>query len=310
MNRSILFVGLFTIFMGSNLSFPSENYIALSGKLFSTVNQFNCEYGFKGTDIDYSASKLKIIPQDDPEFGLCTEISGYHAFFFIRKSGEPCIFLNSKVENTESLQKPEKANWESSKVEKLVLDFIGRISPEVPKQLLLESIQFRESKEISGISEWRVFFNRKSLDGILYENDRFGIGVSETKGVSAYRLRFFSPAKSFGPPKISKENALKLAGEERKRMLEWPSAAEHFSSQNLAVEPFEVVLRIVNANYLRTQHNLMEAMLKVFEGDAKLAWVVRYRGTEKNPPPDTFMAPTQLDIWVHALTGEIIGGRY
>jgi len=284
---------------------PDKEETSRARFFFKDINQFNKKNGFKDSEIDSYVITKQLL--NDPEQGFCVELWANNAFLGINKSGLKFSFANFKRSNEKS---PKVAEWSKQKVEKIMFEFIGEVLPDVTNQVKAKSFQYGKTSIENPF--WECYYYRISLDGHVYETDQFSAFLSEISGVISYRARFYSPAKSFGQSSIGREKALKLSGEERKKLLEHPVIKEGFGEHIVEEQPFSVELRVINANNLGSESRPQKAFRKVYQGNAKLAWVLRYRAQGKPLEEDKTLtlSPMQLDIWIDAQTGEPLGGWY
>jgi hypothetical protein len=288
----------------------THNYVEVSKHFFEQVNIFNEQQGFREVNINYKTIKIDA-SYKDPEQGETHIAWADNAALFINAKVVPFAYLNSKVENGKELQTAPDATWSKEKAIEMVGFFIRRALPQIEPELQIKSADYEKVLWASGISKWNIEYARVNPEGREYLEDRLSIDISELKGIQAFRVRFFSEPKRFGKPQIIQEKALELALAERKAMLEWPPVRDAFAEHRVEIRPSQVELKIVNANYLRGSDDLEDAFSRDVQGNAKLAWCVRFEAFDKNAAPNQpSLLPMLLEVWVDAITGEIVGGRF
>lgn len=297
---------IFVLLLGKVVACASD--IKTAQHLFFLINEFNAEEKFVGANIDY-----KIIKREtdiDSEHKNSVIFWADNACLRFNKAGLPFGFMNYNVKNNIEIKEGPIANWSKDQADKTILRFISKVVPNLLDQIKLDKISFEKVLHTSGTSIWKCYYNRVSQDGYFYESDYLSVLISEKKGVRSYFAHFYSLPRKFGKPKISQENALLNAAVELSKLVEYPPVAGKFKGYKFENTPLRVELKVVNANYLRIKYPPPIAFEKEFEGDCRLAWVVKYRAVGKETYQDAILSPMELSVWVDALSGEIVGARY
>jgi hypothetical protein len=231
-----------------------------------------------------------------------------------RSSGGLGSFVNVLLEHKKKLlsDAPPSKQWTEGRVKDMARSFITAMLGSMPSKVSSEpSVRFSPGREGDQYyaGTWYVIFGRIDSKGHLFRRDSMGVSMRDGDGPSRLSVNFWSIYDDRSTESIPKEQALKAASEGAKKLLAWAPARDWFENSSLVVGP-QAELQIVNPNYLWERSSVEDAGSTI-DLNARLAWVVTYKRSENAAIPDGGKpAAGQLEIWVDAENGELLGGDF
>jgi hypothetical protein len=201
---------------------------------------------------------------------------------------------------------PPKPSWKRAyaieEAKKYATAFLGNFPPTILATPFVEyRTQMISSPYFTGA--WTVFWRRTDNAGHPFLQDKISVKIHEKEGIEFLLNDWATEYAEETGPFIEEGKAIELSEAPSQILPKLPAYIDYFQINLKAVHPHSDGLWILTPN------NIFHATTPELVADvgtaAKLGWRIEYELLK----PDGTRFPLNMEIWIDAKTGELLGGK-